>query len=78
MELQDSLEFINQDNNALKADNNTIIRGLLGNIGLSQLRSPRWAFSEQGPLRLIRSSSFFAATQWAWRKETGMKIQRVA
>ncbi|XP_043846109.1 folliculin-interacting protein 1 isoform X2 [Dromiciops gliroides] len=30
--LQDSLEFINQDNNTLKADNNTIINGLLGNI----------------------------------------------
>ncbi|XP_068947925.1 folliculin-interacting protein 1 isoform X1 [Petaurus breviceps papuanus] len=58
--LQDSLEFINQDNNTLKADNNTIINGLLGNIGLSQLCSPRRAFSEQGPLRLIRSASFFA------------------
>lgn len=31
--LQDSLEFINQDNNTLKADNNTVINGLLGNIG---------------------------------------------
>ncbi|XP_004686748.1 PREDICTED: folliculin-interacting protein 1 [Condylura cristata] len=58
--LQDSLEFINQDNSTLKADNNTIINGLLGNIGLSQFCSPRRAFSEQGPLRLIRSASFFA------------------
>ncbi|XP_004586438.2 folliculin-interacting protein 1 isoform X1 [Ochotona princeps] len=58
--LQDSLEFINQDSNTLKADNNTVINGLLGNIGLSQLCSPRRAFSEQGPLRLIRSASFFA------------------
>uniref|UniRef100_A0A0P6JDK6 Folliculin-interacting protein 1 isoform 2 n=1 Tax=Heterocephalus glaber TaxID=10181 RepID=A0A0P6JDK6_HETGA len=58
--LQDSLEFINQDNNTLKADNNTVINGLLGNIGLSQFCSPRRAFSEQGPLRLIRSASFFA------------------
>ncbi|CAK7293068.1 Folliculin-interacting protein 1 [Vulpes lagopus] len=30
--LQDSLEFINQDNSTLKADNNTVINGLLGNI----------------------------------------------
>ncbi|XP_049642667.1 folliculin-interacting protein 1 isoform X1 [Suncus etruscus] len=58
--LQDSLEFINQDNHTLKADNNTVINGLLGNIGLSQFCSPRRAFSEQGPLRLIRSASFFA------------------
>ncbi|XP_011360569.1 folliculin-interacting protein 1 isoform X3 [Pteropus vampyrus] len=58
--LQDSLEFINQDNSTLKADSNTVINGLLGNIGLSQLCSPRRAFSEQGPLRLIRSASFFA------------------
>uniref|UniRef100_A0A8D2DJG4 Folliculin interacting protein 1 n=1 Tax=Sciurus vulgaris TaxID=55149 RepID=A0A8D2DJG4_SCIVU len=58
--LQDSLEFINQDNNTLKADNTTVINGLLGNIGLSQFCSPRRAFSEQGPLRLIRSASFFA------------------
>ncbi|XP_032693527.1 folliculin-interacting protein 1 isoform X3 [Lontra canadensis] len=58
--LQDSLEFINQDNSTLKADNNTVINGLLGNIGLSQFCSPRRAFSEQGPLRLIRSASFFA------------------
>ncbi|XP_044084190.1 folliculin-interacting protein 1 isoform X3 [Neovison vison] len=58
--LQDSLEFINQDNSTLKADNNTVINGLLGNIGLSQFYSPRRAFSEQGPLRLIRSASFFA------------------
>ncbi|NWZ15296.1 FNIP1 protein, partial [Agelaius phoeniceus] len=58
--LQDSLEFINQDSNTLKPDHSTIMNGLLGNIGLSQLCSPRRAFSEQGPLRLIRSASFFA------------------
>ncbi|NXI04686.1 FNIP1 protein, partial [Pachycephala philippinensis] len=58
--LQDSLEFINQDGNTLKPDHSTIMNGLLGNIGLSQLCSPRRAFSEQGPLRLIRSASFFA------------------
>lgn len=58
--LQDSLEIINQDNNTLKPDHNTLMNGLLGNIGLSQLCSPRRAFSEQGPLRLIRSASFFA------------------
>nr|XP_020663445.1 folliculin-interacting protein 1 isoform X1 [Pogona vitticeps] len=58
--LQDSLEFINQDSNTLKPDHSTIVNGLLGNIGFSQLCSPRRAFSEQGPLRLIRSASFFA------------------
>ncbi|KAM4676119.1 folliculin-interacting protein 1 isoform 2-T2 [Discoglossus pictus] len=58
--LQDSLEYINQDSNTVKADNGSIMNGLLGNIGLSQLCSPRRAFSEQGPLRLIRSASFFA------------------
>ncbi|XP_042705952.1 folliculin-interacting protein 1 isoform X4 [Chrysemys picta bellii] len=58
--LQDSLEFINQDSNTLKPDHSTIMNGLLENIGLSQLCSPRRAFSEQGPLRLIRSASFFA------------------
>ncbi|XP_009700252.1 PREDICTED: folliculin-interacting protein 1 [Cariama cristata] len=58
--LQDSLECINQDSNTLKPDHSTIMNGLLGNIGLSQLCSPRRAFSEQGPLRLIRSASFFA------------------
>ncbi|NXB02183.1 FNIP1 protein, partial [Cnemophilus loriae] len=58
--LQDSLEFINQDSNTLKPDHSAIMNGLLGNIGLSQLCSPRRAFSEQGPLRLIRSASFFA------------------
>ncbi|KAG8507807.1 Folliculin-interacting protein 1 [Galemys pyrenaicus] len=31
-------------------------------VGLSQFCSPRRAFSEQGPLRLIRSASFFAAS----------------
>uniref|UniRef100_A0A8C7DZ03 Folliculin interacting protein 1 n=1 Tax=Naja naja TaxID=35670 RepID=A0A8C7DZ03_NAJNA len=58
--LQDSLEFINQDNNTLKPDHTTVMNGLLMNIGFSQLCSPRRAFSEQGPLRLIRSASFFA------------------
>ncbi|KAM8973621.1 folliculin-interacting protein 1 [Pelodytes ibericus] len=58
--LQDSFESINHDNNTLKPDNSSIMNGLLGNIGLSQLCSPRRAFSEQGPLRLIRSASFFA------------------
>ncbi|NXW42681.1 FNIP1 protein, partial [Nyctiprogne leucopyga] len=62
--LQDSLEFINQDSNTLKPDHSTIMNGLLGNIGLSQLCSPRRAFSEQGPLRLIRSASFFAGLQF--------------
>lgn len=58
--LQDSLEFIGQDNNTLRPDQNTGPNSLLGNIGFSQLCSPRRAFSEQGPLRLIKSASFFS------------------
>ncbi|XP_060941201.1 folliculin-interacting protein 1 isoform X1 [Limanda limanda] len=58
--LQDSLEFIGQDGNTLRPDQNTGPNSLLGNIGLSQLCSPRRAFSEQGPLRLIKSASFFS------------------
>ncbi|XP_039631552.1 folliculin-interacting protein 1 isoform X1 [Polypterus senegalus] len=58
--LQDSLELINQESSTLKADQNTAGNGLLGNIGFSQLCSPRRAFSEQGPLRLIKSASFFS------------------
>ncbi|KAM9729343.1 folliculin-interacting protein 1 isoform 2-T2 [Menidia menidia] len=58
--LQDSLEFIGQDSNTLRPDQNTGPNSLLGNIGLSQLCSPRRAFSEQGPLRLIKSASFFS------------------
>ncbi|KAF1378323.1 hypothetical protein PFLUV_G00189350 [Perca fluviatilis] len=58
--LQDSLEFIGQDSNTLKPDQNTGPNSLLGNIGFSQLCSPRRAFSEQGPLRLIKSASFFS------------------
>ncbi|KAJ8408766.1 hypothetical protein AAFF_G00245840 [Aldrovandia affinis] len=58
--LQDSLEFINQDPNSLRPDQNTVANGFLGNIGFSQLCSPRRAFSEQGPLRLIKSASFFS------------------
>ncbi|XP_074528629.1 folliculin-interacting protein 1 isoform X1 [Halichoeres trimaculatus] len=58
--LQDSLEFIGQDSNTLRPDQNTGASSLLGNIGFSQLCSPRRAFSEQGPLRLIKSASFFS------------------
>ncbi|KAL4659720.1 folliculin-interacting protein 1 isoform X1 [Arapaima gigas] len=58
--LQDSLEFINQDSTALKPDQITVVNSFLGNIGFSQLCSPRRAFSEQGPLRMIKSASFFA------------------
>ncbi|XP_076836811.1 folliculin-interacting protein 1 isoform X2 [Brachyhypopomus gauderio] len=58
--LQDSLEFISQDSNTLRPDQNTVVNGFLGNIGFSQLCSPRRAFSEQGPLRLIKSASFFS------------------
>ncbi|KAI1902932.1 hypothetical protein AGOR_G00021390 [Albula goreensis] len=58
--LQDSLEFINQDSNSLRPDQSIVGNGFLGNIGFSQLCSPRRAFSEQGPLRLIKSASFFS------------------
>ncbi|XP_049597887.1 folliculin-interacting protein 1 isoform X1 [Syngnathus scovelli] len=59
--LQDSLEFITQDSgNTLRPDQNAAPNNLLGNIGFSQLCSPRRAFSEQGPLRLIKSASFFS------------------
>ncbi|XP_023131511.1 folliculin-interacting protein 1 [Amphiprion ocellaris] len=58
--LQDSLEFIGQDSNTLRPDQNAGPNSLLGNIGFSQLCSPRRAFSEQGPLRLIKSASFFS------------------
>ncbi|XP_029303969.1 LOW QUALITY PROTEIN: folliculin-interacting protein 1 [Cottoperca gobio] len=58
--LQDSLEFIGQDGNTLRPDQNTAPNSLLGNIGFTQLCSPRRAFSEQGPLRLIKSASFFS------------------
>ncbi|XP_028322086.1 folliculin-interacting protein 1-like isoform X2 [Gouania willdenowi] len=55
--LQDSLEFIGQDSNTLRPEHNTGPSSLLG---FSQLCSPRRAFSEQGPLRLIKSASFFS------------------
>ncbi|XP_067231589.1 folliculin-interacting protein 1 isoform X1 [Chanodichthys erythropterus] len=58
--LQDSLEFISQDSNALRPEQNTTANGFLGSIGFSQLCSPRRALSEQGPLRLIKSASFFS------------------
>ncbi|KAK2873151.1 hypothetical protein QQF64_017103 [Cirrhinus molitorella] len=58
--LQDSLEFINQDSGALRPEQNTVTNGFLGSIGFSQLCSPRRALSEQGPLRLIKSASFFS------------------
>ncbi|KAM8897312.1 folliculin-interacting protein 1 isoform 4-T5 [Spinachia spinachia] len=58
--LQDSLEFIGQDGNTLRPDQNAGPNSHLGNIGFSQLCSPRRAFSEQGPLRLIKSASFFS------------------
>ncbi|XP_042603442.1 folliculin-interacting protein 1 isoform X2 [Cyprinus carpio] len=58
--LQDSLEFINQDSSALRPEQNTSASGFLGSIGFSQLCSPRRALSEQGPLRLIKSASFFS------------------
>uniref|UniRef100_A0A8C1VX26 Folliculin interacting protein 1 n=1 Tax=Cyprinus carpio TaxID=7962 RepID=A0A8C1VX26_CYPCA len=58
--LQDSLEFISQDSGALRPEQNTAGNGFLGSIGFSQLCGPRRALSEQGPLRLIKSASFFS------------------
>lgn len=59
--LQDSLEFINQDSSTRGPEqNHTMANGFLGSIGFSQLCSPRRALSEQGPLRLIKSASFFS------------------
>uniref|UniRef100_A0A3P9IZ22 Folliculin interacting protein 1 n=1 Tax=Oryzias latipes TaxID=8090 RepID=A0A3P9IZ22_ORYLA len=58
--LQDSLEFIGPETNTLKPEQNTGPNNLLGTMGFSQLCSPRRAFSEQGPLRLIKSASFFS------------------
>uniref|UniRef100_H3DF84 Folliculin interacting protein 1 n=1 Tax=Tetraodon nigroviridis TaxID=99883 RepID=H3DF84_TETNG len=58
--LQYSLDFIGQYSNTLWPDQNTGVNSLLKNIGFSQLCSPRRAFSEQGPLRLIKSASFFS------------------
>ncbi|XP_026090006.1 folliculin-interacting protein 1-like isoform X1 [Carassius auratus] len=58
--LQDSLEFISQDSGALRPEQNTAASGFLGSIGFSQLCGPRRALSEQGPLRLIKSASFFS------------------
>lgn len=40
--------------------------------GFSQLCSPRRAFSEQGPLRLIKSASFFSG----WRFELAVTAVR--
>ncbi|XP_052443292.1 folliculin-interacting protein 1 isoform X2 [Carassius gibelio] len=58
--LQDSLEFINQDSGAPRPEQNSAASSFLGSIGFSQLCSPRRALSEQGPLRLIKSASFFS------------------
>uniref|UniRef100_A0A3B5LHZ7 UDENN FNIP1/2-type domain-containing protein n=1 Tax=Xiphophorus couchianus TaxID=32473 RepID=A0A3B5LHZ7_9TELE len=58
--LQDSLEFIGPESNTLRPDQHMGPNSLLGSIGFSQLCSPRRAFSEQGPLRLIKSASFFS------------------
>ncbi|XP_047235079.1 folliculin-interacting protein 1 isoform X1 [Girardinichthys multiradiatus] len=58
--LQDSLEFIGPESNTLRPDQHMGPNSLIVNIGFSQLCSPRRAFSEQGPLRLIKSASFFS------------------
>ncbi|KAM6222713.1 folliculin-interacting protein 1 isoform 2-T2 [Rhynchocyon petersi] len=57
--LQDSLEFINQDNNTLKADNNnTVINGLLGNIVHSNpMDMPGRELSEDRDSGIARSAS---------------------
>uniref|UniRef100_A0A2K5PAW9 Folliculin interacting protein 1 n=1 Tax=Cebus imitator TaxID=2715852 RepID=A0A2K5PAW9_CEBIM len=56
--LQDSLEFINQDNNTLKADNNTVINGLLGNIVHSNpMDMPGRELNEDRDSGIARSAS---------------------
>ncbi|XP_004609898.1 folliculin-interacting protein 1 isoform X2 [Sorex araneus] len=55
--LQDSLEFINQDNNTLKADN-TVINGLLGNIVHSNpMDMPGRELNEDRDSGIARSAS---------------------
>ncbi|XP_037658174.1 folliculin-interacting protein 1 isoform X2 [Choloepus didactylus] len=56
--LQDSLEFINQDNNTLKAENNTVINGLLGNIVHSNpMDMPGRELNEDRDSGIARSAS---------------------
>ncbi|XP_040827305.1 folliculin-interacting protein 1 isoform X4 [Ochotona curzoniae] len=56
--LQDSLEFINQDSNTLKADNNTVINGLLGNIVHSNpMDMPGRELNEDRDSGIARSAS---------------------
>ncbi|XP_005376139.1 PREDICTED: folliculin-interacting protein 1 isoform X2 [Chinchilla lanigera] len=56
--LQDSLEFINQDNSTLKADNNTVINGLLGNIVHSNpMDMPGRELNEDRDSGIARSAS---------------------
>ncbi|XP_019497758.1 PREDICTED: folliculin-interacting protein 1 isoform X3 [Hipposideros armiger] len=56
--LQDSLEFINQDNNTLKADSNTVINGLLGNIVHSNpMDMPGRELNEDRDSGIARSAS---------------------
>uniref|UniRef100_A0ABI7YKK2 UDENN FNIP1/2-type domain-containing protein n=1 Tax=Felis catus TaxID=9685 RepID=A0ABI7YKK2_FELCA len=56
--LQDSLEFINQDNSTLKADSNTVINGLLGNIVHSNpMDMPGRELNEDRDSGIARSAS---------------------
>ncbi|XP_008059939.1 folliculin-interacting protein 1 isoform X2 [Carlito syrichta] len=56
--LQDSLEFINQDSNTLKTDNNTVINGLLGNIVHSNpMDMPGRELNEDRDSGIARSAS---------------------
>ncbi|KFU88341.1 Folliculin-interacting protein 2, partial [Chaetura pelagica] len=64
--LQDSFEYINQDTNVGKLSSNQSGLGICrsgSNLGVLQLCSSKLlqGVSEGGPLRLIRSASFFAA-----------------
>ncbi|XP_057347179.1 folliculin-interacting protein 1 isoform X2 [Manis pentadactyla] len=56
--LQDSLEFINQENSTLKADNSTIINGLFGNIVHSNpMDMPGRELNEDRDSGIARSAS---------------------
>ncbi|EPY81673.1 hypothetical protein CB1_000719023 [Camelus ferus] len=60
--LQDSLEFINQDNSTLKADNNTVINGLLGNIVHSNpMDMPGRELNEDRDSGIARSGDLYGA-----------------
>ncbi|XP_062867486.1 folliculin-interacting protein 1 isoform X2 [Trichomycterus rosablanca] len=56
--LQDSLEFINQDSNSLRPEQNTVVNGFLGNIGHSNpMDMPGRGFYDERDSGIARSAS---------------------